>query len=109
MSVGGELLIVGAPFEPMEISVMQLLLTRRAIQGWPSGTAMDSQETLEFSSFAGARPRIETYPLAKVKDAYERACGVPRRIDGGLRTLLRGLAAGGWHTAAALLHEALRD
>ncbi len=72
LMVGGKLLIVGAPFEPMEISVMQLLLTRRAIQGWPSGTAMDSQETLEFSSFAGIRPMIEKYPFEKVKDAYER-------------------------------------
>ena len=72
LSVGGKLLIVGAPFEPMEISVMQLLLARRAMQGWPSGTAMDSQETLEFSAFAGVRPMIETYPLAKVNDAYAR-------------------------------------
>jgi D-arabinose 1-dehydrogenase-like Zn-dependent alcohol dehydrogenase len=72
LSVGGKLLIVGAPFEPMEISMMQLLLTRRAIQGWPSGTAMDSQETLEFSAFAGVRPMIESYPLTKVADAYER-------------------------------------
>jgi D-arabinose 1-dehydrogenase-like Zn-dependent alcohol dehydrogenase len=72
LGVGGELLIVGAPLEPMQISVMQLLLTRRAIQGWPSGTAMDSQETLEFSSFAGIRPMIETYPFVEVNDAYER-------------------------------------
>src|SRR5256886_3849139 len=72
LSVGGKLVIVGAPVEPMEISVLQLLLARRAIQGWPSGTAMDSQETLQFSAFAGVRPMIEKYPLAKVKDAYER-------------------------------------
>src|SRR5439155_11276 len=55
LSVGGKLVIVGAPVEPMEISVLQLLLARRAIQGWPSGTAMDSQETLQFSAFAGVR------------------------------------------------------
>ena len=72
LGVGGKLVVVGAPLEPMEISVVQLLLSRRAIQGWPSGTAMDSEETLEFSAFAGVRPMTETYPLAKVKDAYER-------------------------------------
>jgi len=44
----------------------------RAIQGWPAGTAMDSPETLQFSAFAGVRPMIEQYPLAKVKEAYER-------------------------------------
>jgi D-arabinose 1-dehydrogenase-like Zn-dependent alcohol dehydrogenase len=72
LSVGGKLLIVGAPFEPMEVSVLQLLMARRAIQGWPGGTAMDSQETLQFSAFAGVRPMIEKYPLAKVTEAYER-------------------------------------
>jgi D-arabinose 1-dehydrogenase-like Zn-dependent alcohol dehydrogenase len=72
LGVGGKLLVVGAPFEPMEVSVIQLLLARRGIQGWPSGTAMDSQDTLEFSAFAGVRPMIERYPLEKVKEAYGR-------------------------------------
>ncbi len=72
LSVGGTLLVVGAPFEPMQVLVPQLLMKRRAIQGWPSGTAMDSEETLQFSAFAGIRPMIEKYPLAKVRDAYER-------------------------------------
>lgn len=72
LSVGGKLLIVGAPFEPLEVSVFSLLLARRGIQGWPSGTARDSQDTLEFSAFAGVRPMVEKYPLAKVKEAYER-------------------------------------
>ncbi|MGB8475803.1 MAG: alcohol dehydrogenase catalytic domain-containing protein [Candidatus Acidiferrum sp.] len=72
LGVGGKLLLVGAPFEPMEVSVVQLLLPRRGIQGWPSGTAMDSQETLEFSKYAGVRPMIEKYPLEKVDEAYAR-------------------------------------
>ncbi|MGB7438273.1 MAG: alcohol dehydrogenase [Candidatus Acidiferrum sp.] len=72
LGVNGKLMVVGAPFEPMEVSVLQLLMARRAIQGWPSGTGMDSQETLEFAKFAGVRPMIETYPLEKVKEAYAR-------------------------------------
>ncbi|MGB2677639.1 MAG: alcohol dehydrogenase [Candidatus Acidiferrum sp.] len=72
LSVGGKLVIVGAPFEPMEISALSLILKRRAIQGWPSGTAMDSQETLQFSAFSGVWPMIEKYPLSEVKKAYER-------------------------------------
>jgi D-arabinose 1-dehydrogenase-like Zn-dependent alcohol dehydrogenase len=72
LAVGGKLLVVGAPFEPMEVSVLSLLLARRGIQGWPSGTARDSQDTLEFSKFAGVRPMIEKFPLAKVNDGYER-------------------------------------
>src|SRR2546428_10192604 len=88
LSVGGKLVIVGAPVEPMEISVLQLLLARRAIQGWPSGTAMDSQETLQFSAFAGVRPMIEKSAgegEGRVRADDERACGVSRRVDDGLR------------------------
>jgi D-arabinose 1-dehydrogenase-like Zn-dependent alcohol dehydrogenase len=72
LGVGGKLVIVGAPFEPMEISALALIMGRRAIQGWPSGTAMDSQDALQFSAFSGVRPMIEKYPLSKVKEAYER-------------------------------------
>jgi len=72
LSVNGKLLVVGAPFEPMEVSVLQLIMARRAIQGWPSGTGMDSQETLEFAKFFGVRPMIEKYPLEKVREAYSR-------------------------------------
>jgi D-arabinose 1-dehydrogenase-like Zn-dependent alcohol dehydrogenase len=56
----------------LEVSVFSLLLARRGIQGWPSGTARDSQDTLEFSAFSGVRPMIEKYPLEKVKEAFER-------------------------------------
>jgi D-arabinose 1-dehydrogenase-like Zn-dependent alcohol dehydrogenase len=45
---------------------------KRRIQGWPSGTAMDSEDTLQFSEMTGVRAMIEKYPLAKVKEAYER-------------------------------------
>lgn len=72
LGAGGKLLIVGAPLEPMEISALQLISARRDLQGWPSGTAMDSEETLAFSKFAGVRPMIEKYPLEKVSEGYER-------------------------------------
>jgi D-arabinose 1-dehydrogenase-like Zn-dependent alcohol dehydrogenase len=32
---------------------MQIIMTRRSIQGWPSGTAKDSEETLQFSALTG--------------------------------------------------------
>jgi D-arabinose 1-dehydrogenase-like Zn-dependent alcohol dehydrogenase len=72
LGVDGTLLAVGAPLEPMEVPVVPLLLGRRGIQGWPSGTAMDSQETLAFSKYSGVRAMIEKYPLTKVSEAYER-------------------------------------
>jgi D-arabinose 1-dehydrogenase-like Zn-dependent alcohol dehydrogenase len=72
LGADGKLLIVGAPFEPMEVSALPLIGARRDIQGWPSGTAMDSEDTLNFSVSSGVRAMIEKFPLTKVKDAYER-------------------------------------
>jgi D-arabinose 1-dehydrogenase-like Zn-dependent alcohol dehydrogenase len=72
LGINGKLLVVGAPFEPMEVSVVQLLMARRSIQGWPSGSAMDSQDTLRFSANTGVRPMIEKFPLRDVKRAYDR-------------------------------------
>ena len=72
LKTGGELLTVGVSGEPLEISLTPLILGKRRVQGWPSGTAMDSEDTLQFSEMAGVRAMIEKYPLAKVKEAYER-------------------------------------
>ena len=47
-------------------------MARRSIQGWPSGTAKDSEDTLRFSALTGVRPMIERYPLEKAADAYEQ-------------------------------------
>jgi D-arabinose 1-dehydrogenase-like Zn-dependent alcohol dehydrogenase len=69
---GGELLTIGVSGEPLEISLAPLIMGKRRVQGWPSGTAMDSEDTLRFSEMTGVRPMIEKYPLAKVNDAYER-------------------------------------
>jgi len=72
LAIGGKLLVVGAPFEPLQIPALQLIPARRAVQGWPSGTAIDSEDTLRFSAQSGVRPMVEKYPLARVKEAYER-------------------------------------
>ena len=70
LAADGKLLIIGAAMEPLSISALDLIMARRSIQGWPSGTAIDSEDTLRFSAFSGVRPMIETFPLAKVADAY---------------------------------------
>src|SRR6266478_7589523 len=50
LSVGGELLAIGVPSEPLEVSLATIIIGKRRIQGWPSGTAIDSEDTLQFSS-----------------------------------------------------------
>jgi D-arabinose 1-dehydrogenase-like Zn-dependent alcohol dehydrogenase len=72
LATNGKMLIVGAGFESLTVTPLQLIGGRRAIQGWPSGTAKDSEETLQFSSLSGVRPMIERYPLEKAADAYQQ-------------------------------------
>jgi D-arabinose 1-dehydrogenase-like Zn-dependent alcohol dehydrogenase len=56
----------------LEVSPMILLNGRRSVMGWYSGTAIDSQDTLVFSSQTGVRSMNEVYPLERVAEAYDR-------------------------------------
>lgn len=71
LGVGGTLLIVGVA-ESMQVSPLFLLSGCRSVKGWYSGTSIDSQDTLAFSVRAGVRSMNETYPLARVAEAYDR-------------------------------------
>jgi D-arabinose 1-dehydrogenase-like Zn-dependent alcohol dehydrogenase len=72
LAPNGELIAIGAAFDPISVTPIQLIIGSRAIQGWASGTAADEVDTLRFAELSGVRPMIETYPLAKVGEAYER-------------------------------------
>jgi alcohol dehydrogenase, propanol-preferring len=72
LAPGGKLLVIGADMEPLTISPLQLIPGRKSVVGWPSGTAKDSEDTLNFSALTGVRPMIEKYPLEKAADAYEQ-------------------------------------
>ncbi len=67
----GTLLIVAAAPEPFKVSAFSLLSGRR-IQGWPSGSAIDSEDTLRFSKLQGVRPRTEVFPLERAEEAFTR-------------------------------------
>src|SRR5262249_43316012 len=75
LGVDGNLLIPAAPSDPLTVSVMPLLMGRRQISGWYSGTARDSQDTLEFSVLSDVHPMIEKFPLSRVAEAWERMHG----------------------------------
>jgi len=72
LKANGKLLVVGAAFDSLTVTPIQLISGRKAIQGWPSGTAMDAEDTLNFSSYSGVRPMIERYPLEKAAEAYQQ-------------------------------------
>jgi D-arabinose 1-dehydrogenase-like Zn-dependent alcohol dehydrogenase len=68
----GKLLVVGASPEPLNINPLQYISGRITVQGWASGTAKDSEETMQFSALGGVRPMIEKYPLEKAAEAYDQ-------------------------------------
>jgi D-arabinose 1-dehydrogenase-like Zn-dependent alcohol dehydrogenase len=72
LGVNGNLLIPAAPNDPLSNSVTPLIMGRRQISGWYSGTARDSQDTLKFSALSDVHPMIEKYSLAQVAAAYEQ-------------------------------------
>jgi D-arabinose 1-dehydrogenase-like Zn-dependent alcohol dehydrogenase len=72
LGVDGRLIVVGASPEPFPVSSFQLIMARRSIVGWPSGTSKDSEDTLKFAATTGVRAMIETFPLAQAPEAYER-------------------------------------
>jgi D-arabinose 1-dehydrogenase-like Zn-dependent alcohol dehydrogenase len=68
----GKLMVIGAAFDPIEVTPIQLISGSRTIQGWASGTPTDAEDTLRFAELTGVRPMIETYPLDKAAEAYAR-------------------------------------
>ncbi len=68
----GKLVVVGASFDPIEVTPPQLIFGNKSIQGWATGTPADAEDTLNFAVLTGVRPMIETYPLEKAAEAYAR-------------------------------------
>ncbi|MGA9885826.1 MAG: alcohol dehydrogenase [Candidatus Acidiferrales bacterium] len=68
----GKLMVIGATFEPIEVAPIQLITGVKWIQGWAAGTPADSEDTLRFCELSGVRPMIETYPLEKAGEAFDR-------------------------------------
>ncbi|MGC1189001.1 MAG: zinc-binding dehydrogenase, partial [Candidatus Binatus sp.] len=68
----GRLVIVGASADPFAVSSFQLIGAQRTIAGWPAGTSKDSEDTLKFAAQTGVRAMIETFPIEKAAEGYER-------------------------------------
>ncbi|MGA2158263.1 MAG: alcohol dehydrogenase catalytic domain-containing protein [Dehalococcoidia bacterium] len=73
LGLDGQLIVVAAPGEPMQISPGQLLGPRLSIRGWTGRPAKDkSEEALNFSIISGALPVVEIFPLEHAALAYEK-------------------------------------
>jgi D-arabinose 1-dehydrogenase-like Zn-dependent alcohol dehydrogenase len=71
LGLNGTLVVIGAAHS-LQISPLVLISGRRAVKGWYSGTAIDSQDTLAFSVLSGVRSVNEVYALERVGEAYDR-------------------------------------
>ena len=68
----GKLLVIGASFDPIEVTPIQLIMGSNTVQGWAAGPPADSEDTLRFAALSGVRAMIETYPLEQAAAAYAR-------------------------------------
>ncbi|MDE2480895.1 MAG: alcohol dehydrogenase catalytic domain-containing protein [bacterium] len=72
LGIDGQLLIVGASMEPLSVPAVQMIGGRNSIKAWPSGTNVDSEDTMRFAVTHGVRAMIETMPLERASEAYAR-------------------------------------
>jgi D-arabinose 1-dehydrogenase-like Zn-dependent alcohol dehydrogenase len=72
LGYSGEFIIVGIPSKPIQAAVPGMVMQRQSIHGWPSGTSIDSEDTLKFSEITGVLPLIEKFPLERAVEAYDR-------------------------------------
>ena len=86
LGVNGKLIILGAAAEPLQVAGVPLLLGRRSIVGWPSGSSIDSQDTLAFSKLTGVRAMNEIFPLERAAEAYEHMMSGKARFRAVLTT-----------------------
>lgn len=67
----GKLLLLGVSAEPIQVPPVALITNRLSLQGWPSGSSIDSQDTMNFCSLTGIKSMNQTFPLEKAREAYE--------------------------------------
>src|SRR6266852_14464 len=72
LATRGKLIIVGVPFDPIQLSAFPLVFGARSIHGSLAGTAIDTEDALAFSDLENIRPMIEILPLDQAAEAYAR-------------------------------------
>ncbi|MER8462090.1 alcohol dehydrogenase catalytic domain-containing protein [Mesorhizobium sp. M1396] len=68
----GQIIVLGATPEPVEVPTNVLLFGSRSIQGALTGDPGTSETTLKFSALQGVNAIIEEMPLASAIDAYAK-------------------------------------
>jgi D-arabinose 1-dehydrogenase-like Zn-dependent alcohol dehydrogenase len=71
LAPNGVLMVIGAA-GPLSVDPILLIMGSRSVRGWYSGTSIDSQDTLNFSSANDVHSMNEVFPLEKAAEAYDR-------------------------------------
>ena len=72
LAVRGKLVVVGVSGDAIPLNGVPLIFGGRSVIGSLTGRAIETQDTLDFSVLTDVRPIIETLPLAKAEEAYNR-------------------------------------
>jgi D-arabinose 1-dehydrogenase-like Zn-dependent alcohol dehydrogenase len=65
----GKLLIVAAPTEPLSVSAIAMF-SGKSLTVWPSGSSIDSEDTMAFAALTGVRSRNEIFKLEQAEEAF---------------------------------------
>jgi alcohol dehydrogenase len=68
----GELVVVGASPDRIEVSPYQLISGQKKLQGHASGTSREVEETMRFAALSGVRAMIEEVPLEQAPAAFAK-------------------------------------
>ncbi|QDE33715.1 NAD(P)-dependent alcohol dehydrogenase [Microbacterium foliorum] len=72
LDVGGSMVCVGAPAEPLSVNVSSLIGGRRSLAGSNIGGIQETQEMLDFCAEHGIASEIEVISASQINEAYER-------------------------------------
>jgi uncharacterized zinc-type alcohol dehydrogenase-like protein len=72
LGVDGNITLVGAPAEPLDVSAFSLIVRRRSFSGSSIGGIAETQEMLDFCGKHNITANVEVIPIQKVNEAYER-------------------------------------
>jgi alcohol dehydrogenase (NADP+) len=72
LGVDGNLTLVGAPSEPLDVTAFSLIMGRRRLAGSAIGGIAETQEMLDFCGAHDITADVEVIPIQKVNEAYER-------------------------------------
>jgi uncharacterized zinc-type alcohol dehydrogenase-like protein len=72
LGVDGNLMLVGAPAEPLRVPAFSLIVRRRSFSGSSIGGIAETQEMLDFCGKHNITADVEVIPIQKVNEAYAR-------------------------------------